>query len=155
MPALAALAKRTWSDAFGDSVRPEDEETELDEGRSEAYFVDALVEETILVAEQGGDLVGYVQFGDVRIPEVDALPGDRGLHRLYVETALHGRGLGRALLEHALAHPRLAAGVLARGPSSRRCPDAPFPPLFAAHAGSRCDPPGCVLSLPGWCQQQI
>jgi diamine N-acetyltransferase len=105
---LSALARRTWSDAFGTSVHPGDEETELNEGRSEGYFAGALLEQTILVAEEGGDLLGYVQFGGVGIPEVDVLPGDRGLHRLYVETELQGRGLGRALLERALAHPRLA-----------------------------------------------
>jgi ribosomal protein S18 acetylase RimI-like enzyme len=52
--------------------------------------------------------VGYVQFGDVGIPEVEVRPGDRGLQRLYVETALQGRGLGRRLLEAGLRHPRLA-----------------------------------------------
>src|SRR5262249_21439312 len=52
---------------------------------------------------------GYVQFGDVGIPEVDAQPGDRGLHRLYVDTSWQGRGLGRRLLTAALEHPRLAA----------------------------------------------
>jgi ribosomal protein S18 acetylase RimI-like enzyme len=52
-------------------------------------------------------LLGYVQFGDVGIPEVEPEPGDEGLQRLYVETALQGRGLGRSLLEAALRHPRL------------------------------------------------
>jgi hypothetical protein len=32
-------------------------------------------------------LLGYVQFGYVDIPEVRGRPGDRGLRRLYVETA--------------------------------------------------------------------
>jgi len=108
VPALSELAKRTWSDAFGDGLGSQDEAAELGEGRSESFFADALGTTTILVAEEDGALLGYVQFGDVTIPEVDAEPGDRGLQRLYVETVLQGRGLGRSLLEAALCHPLLA-----------------------------------------------
>jgi ribosomal protein S18 acetylase RimI-like enzyme len=108
VPALAALARRTWSAAFGDGVAPENEQAELDGRRSEAYFAEALATRTILVAEEDGALLGYVQLGDVRIPEVDVRPGDQALQRLYVDTELQGRGLGRELLEAALRHPRLA-----------------------------------------------
>lgn len=108
LPALSALAKRTWADAFADGVCPDDTQAELEGGRSEAYFVQALREKTILVADENGGLVGYVEFGEVAIPEVDVRPGDQSLNRLYVETALQGRGLGRTLLEAALHHPRLA-----------------------------------------------
>jgi ribosomal protein S18 acetylase RimI-like enzyme len=107
---LSALAKRTWADAFAAGIRPEDLAAELEEGRSEAYFADALRgdDRTILVAEEGGVLQGYVQFGDVTIAEVDIQPGDQGLHRVYVETALQGRGIGRLLSEAALQHARFA-----------------------------------------------
>ena len=97
VPALSALATRTWSDAFGDGVSREDEAAELEENRSETYFRNALVEKTILVAEAGGAMVGYVQFFDGHI------------QRVYVETALQGRGVGRKLIEAALRHPRLAS----------------------------------------------
>jgi ribosomal protein S18 acetylase RimI-like enzyme len=96
VPALADLARRTWLDAFGATVSPENAAAEAEAGRSEERFHRALAERTILVSEDGGALVGYVEFGD------------REVHRLYVETALQGRGIGRALLETALAHPRLA-----------------------------------------------
>ena len=108
IPALASLARRTWLDAFGDSVAPQGAAAEADEGRSEVRFARALAERTILVAEQDGELVGYVELGGVDIPEVDAGDGDVELHRLYVETALHGRGIGRALLDAALALPDAA-----------------------------------------------
>lgn len=107
VPALSELAKRTWADAFGDSVSPDDEAAELETTRSDAYFINALREKTILVAEDGGALLGYVQFGDVDIPEVEVRPGDQGLHRIYIETAWQGRGLGRRLMDAALQHPRL------------------------------------------------
>ena len=107
VPALAALAQRTWSDAFGWSISPEELAAEL-ENRSEASFADALETWTTLIAEDDGSLVGYVQFGDVVIDGVEARQGDRELHRLYVDTELQGHGIGRALMEAALAHRRLA-----------------------------------------------
>lgn len=102
------MAKRTWSDAFADSVSPDDEAVELEETRSETYFRTALREKTILVAEGDNALLGYVQFGSVDIPEVEVRPGDQGLQRIYVEPASQGRGLGRRLMNAALQHPRLA-----------------------------------------------
>ena len=109
LPALADLARRTWLDAFGDSVTEDEAAAYVDATRSEHYFRAALSKDTILVAdeEEEGKLVGYVKFGDVQIPEVDAKPGDAGLHRVYVETALQGRGIGRQLVGGALSHPRL------------------------------------------------
>jgi ribosomal protein S18 acetylase RimI-like enzyme len=106
---LAALAQRTWADAFGGGISGDDQASELAASRSKGYFANALREKTILVADKDGALIGYVQFGDVEIADVEAEPGDQGLQRLYVETALQGRGLGRRLMEAALAHPRLAA----------------------------------------------
>ena len=108
VPALSALAKRSWFDAFGASVPPDEADAELDATRSEAYFGDALTCHTILVAEANGVLLGYVQFGEVNIQELEVRPGDQELQRLYVETAEQGRGVGRALMEAALRHPRLA-----------------------------------------------
>jgi diamine N-acetyltransferase len=107
---LSALAKRSWADAFGEGISPEDLAAELESGRSEAYFTAAITDErkTILVAEDDGVLLGYVEFGDVEIVGIERHPGDRGLHRVYVETALQGRGIGRRLTEAALAQPRLA-----------------------------------------------
>jgi ribosomal protein S18 acetylase RimI-like enzyme len=102
VPALADLALRTWTDAFGEST------ADLEQTRSEAYFAQALREKVVLVAEARGALVGYVQIGDVEIPEVEAQPRDQALQRLYVETDLQGSGIGRALLQAALRHPRLA-----------------------------------------------
>jgi diamine N-acetyltransferase len=109
IPALSELAKRTWADAFGEPLSPEDLAAELEASRSEAYFTEALKDTTILVAEEDGALRGYVQFGNVEIPGVQARAGDQGLRRLYVDTSIHGQGLGPALLDAALDHPRLAS----------------------------------------------
>lgn len=107
---ISELAKRTWSAAFGDALSPEDLALELEQTRSEEYFRAALERDTILLAELGAELVGYVQFGDVTIPEVGVRAGDRGLHRVYVKAEVQGRGIGRELMNAALAHPRLRAG---------------------------------------------
>lgn len=105
---ISDLAGRTWADAFGDSVSPQDLKAELEMTRSIEYFRSALKRDTILVAEAGDTLVGYVQFGDVEIAEAEQRPGDQGLHRVYIETALHGNGIGRELMNAALNHPRLS-----------------------------------------------
>ena len=108
VPALSELAKRTWSDAFGGAINPNGEAVVLEETRSEGYFANALKSAVILVAEHDHALLGYVQLGDVEIPEVQVRSGDQGLQRLYVETAQQRRGLGRKLMQSALQHPRLA-----------------------------------------------
>jgi ribosomal protein S18 acetylase RimI-like enzyme len=107
VPAISALARRTWADAFGDSVSGEEQAAELAATRSVDYFRVALERDTILVGRVGSQLVGYVQFGDVGIPEIEIRPGDQELRRVYVETELQGHGIGRELMNAALAHPRL------------------------------------------------
>jgi len=110
VPGLAALAARTWSEAFADGISPDDVAAELDETRSEAYFAAALRSpgRTVLVAVCDGRLAGYVQFGAVTISGMGVTSADRGLQRLYVDTPLQGSGLGRRLLEAALGDPELA-----------------------------------------------
>ncbi len=106
---LSALAARSFADAFGDKMTPEDLEKSLQADRSVDYFKQALATSHILVAKQSGKIVGYVQYGEVKIPEAQAGKNDRELGRLYVDTHLHGRGIGRQLLEAALADPEMTA----------------------------------------------
>jgi ribosomal protein S18 acetylase RimI-like enzyme len=105
---LSALAQRTWSDAFGEAFSPEDASADAEARRSEAFFAAALSDSRVLVAERDGQMVGYAKFGPVAIAEANAGPGDRELHRLYVERSLHRNGIGAALLAAALEHPELA-----------------------------------------------
>ncbi|HVS84276.1 MAG TPA: GNAT family N-acetyltransferase [Gaiellaceae bacterium] len=94
--ALAALAARTWLDAFGDSLPPAEAAAEIERTRSPERFRRALAERTVLVAEREGRLAGYAELSD----------GE--LERLYVDMPLHGHGIGARLAAAALAHPRLA-----------------------------------------------
>src|SRR5919204_1011347 len=108
-PLLADLAERTWTEAVRGVISHEDVAAHLAEVRSKPSVVASLNNQPILVAESDSALVGWVEFGDVAIPEVDVRPGDQELRRLYVEPSLQGQGIGRQLMTAALAHPRLAA----------------------------------------------
>jgi ribosomal protein S18 acetylase RimI-like enzyme len=105
---LADLASRTFKDAFGDGMDPEDLAKSLAENRSVAYFEKALSDSKILVAKHEGKIVGYLQYGVVKIPEAEATEDDLELGRLYIETDLQGRGLGRQLTDAALSDPDMA-----------------------------------------------
>ena len=107
------MARETYAAAFGSSMRPEDLAAHLGDNLSPTQFDRLLREDTFLVAEAGGELVGFVQFGKA---ELDAAwltepatpqPGDGYLERLYVRAAHQNRGVGSDLLRAALAHPRL------------------------------------------------
>lgn len=65
---LWALAVEVYSEAFGNSLSAVDLAAELPTNASEACFACAIDEDTILVAEMDGRLVGYVQFGAVSLP---------------------------------------------------------------------------------------
>ena len=77
---------------------------------SEEALALAVREDAVLVAEADGELIGFVQLGDNRVAETGA-PGDQEVRRLYVAAEHQGRGVGGALIEAALAHPRIPAGA--------------------------------------------
>ena len=111
IPALADLARRTFSDAFGHSISASDLAAHLQTNLSDAYFHAAAKVDVFLVAEIDARLIGYAQFGAVEIPARDHAPGDQELRRLYVQSAFQGRGIGRQLLDAALEHPCLKAAA--------------------------------------------
>lgn len=94
-------------------MRPEALAAHLGDNLSPAQFGEMLREDTFLVAETGGELVGFVQFGGAELDaawlaeSVELEPGDGYLERLYVRAAHQNRGVGSALLGAALEHPRL------------------------------------------------
>ena len=56
------------------------------------------------VAEAGGRMLGYAHVGPCKLPHPDATSGEGELYQLYVRGDARGLGLGRALLDAALAH---------------------------------------------------
>ena len=109
LPVLSALACRTYTEAFGHSLTPDELAAELEQNRSEACFRAAMNVDTILVAIMEGRLVGYIQLGDVRMDVYGRKPGakDQAVHALYVDSVFLGQGIGRPLMDAAFASPRL------------------------------------------------
>ncbi len=108
VPALAAFARLTYAAAFGASFEPGDLEHHLTQRLSDAYFAQALQGDTILLAFDGG-LIGFAQIGAAHVE--GGRPGDAQLRRLYVHPGHQGRGIGTALMNAALALPRLATAA--------------------------------------------
>src|SRR5262249_10594087 len=109
--ALADLARRTFSDAFGHSLSAPDLAAHLQNNLSDAYFRAAVLADAFVLAEIDAHPIGYAQFGAVEIRAPGRSPGDQELRRLYVEPAFQGRGIGGRLLDVALAHPRVRAAA--------------------------------------------
>jgi ribosomal protein S18 acetylase RimI-like enzyme len=106
---LADLAARGFRDTYGEVAPEEELQQAVARHRSVEYFLDAINSSTILVAKRDGSIVGYVQFGEIKDPNIVAGEGDKELARLYVDTPVHHQGIGTQLLDAALADPAMAA----------------------------------------------
>ena len=111
VPALVALARRTYAEAFGPAMAPEDLRFVVEEKLSLANFGRAVAEDAVLVAEEDGALVGFVQLGENRIAEA-GVADDREVRRLYVIAEHQACGIGGALLQAALAHPGILCDAI-------------------------------------------
>lgn len=102
VPALSALASKTYTAAFGHSMSADDLATQLRDTRSESFFKNALKTDAIILAFVESRFVGYIHLRGQ--PESD----DVEINAIYVAPDMQGQGIGTALLEIAAAHPRLA-----------------------------------------------
>jgi ribosomal protein S18 acetylase RimI-like enzyme len=104
---VADLAARTFVDAYGEYHDEDALAKTLDEDRSVSYFERTRPNSTVLVAKHAGKIVGYAQYGKVKLPGVTLQLNDMELSRLYVDTGLQNQGIGRQLIEAALSEPEM------------------------------------------------
>ncbi len=105
--ALSRLATQTYADAFGHTFLGDDLAAHLDEHLSPPAFGEVFEDDVFLLAEAGQRLIGYVQFGTAPASSLVESGEDQELRRLYVLSEFQNRGVGKLLMDSALAHPRL------------------------------------------------
>lgn len=111
VPALAALGRKAFTDAFGHLYSAENLAAFLNDWRSPERFESYVTNPDVgvMMAEDGDDLLGYcaVFFGQSFADRPDPKP-DRPclLSQLYCAKHATGRGVGAALMEWVLAEAR-------------------------------------------------
>lgn len=109
LPALEVLARASFTATFGHLYLAEHLQHHLDTTCSATYFA-AEIERgnAVDVACADGELAGYIKYGAVGLPVVHG-KADREIHRLYVRAGYQGQGIGRMLMDRALADTDLQA----------------------------------------------
>ncbi len=105
-PALAALARRTFTETFGHLYHPRDLAAFL-AGHTKERWAAELVDPAyaIRVAEADGDLVAYTKLGPPSLP-IEPRGSSIELRQFYVLAPFHGTGLARDLMAWVLAAAR-------------------------------------------------
>ena len=111
--ALADLAARTFTDAFGAQNNPEDLALHLarsygaPQQRAELTNADM----TTFVAESDGQLIGFAQVRVVTAPDSVKTQKPVEVYRFYVAREWHGRGVAQLLMQSAVAHAERLGGT--------------------------------------------
>lgn len=109
IPALSRLGTDSFVAKFGHMYRPEDLSAYLEEAHSEVAVAAELASPARLyrLAVQGGVLLAYCKLGLLcGFPEHARGRNVIELKQLYADPALTGRGIGKALMDWALAEAR-------------------------------------------------
>lgn len=99
--ALATLARQTFYDTFASTNDAADMALYL----AKAYGIDQQTREiedrdiTTLLVEQDGALIGYAQVRAGHVPDCVTAPAPVELWRFYIDSAWHGRGVARPLMD--------------------------------------------------------
>jgi diamine N-acetyltransferase len=99
-PALAALATRTFADAFAADNRPEDLQAHLESSYGVAQQSQELSDpnEITLLAFSGETLIAFAQVRRKVPPECVTQAQAIEVHRFYVDRLAHGKGVAQALM---------------------------------------------------------
>ncbi len=105
---VADLARRTFAETSGHLWPREDLDTYLNEQFSKEVLARQIVDPAIdfRLAEARSGLAGYAKIGPPRPPLDTGEPGLLELHRLYVQEARQGVGVGRILLDWTIERAR-------------------------------------------------
>ena len=102
---LAALGAGTFVETFGHLYAPADLQAFLDENHARQAYAAVLdrPDYALWIAEADGRAIGYVQAGPCGLPHADVRPGDGEIKRLYLRREAQSGGVGRALMDVAMA----------------------------------------------------
>jgi ribosomal protein S18 acetylase RimI-like enzyme len=109
---LSELARRLFEQAFAHTTSAEDLSAFLDASFDAAVLRSELADPDveILIAEQDGQWVGYVQVERVAAPASVHGPDPVMLHRIYVDRSAQGTGIAQSLLDTAHGAARHLGG---------------------------------------------
>jgi len=106
---LAGLGERTFRETFVEGFAIAYPADDLAQFVAQSYAPEAFAAkladpaQALWLACAGDEPVGYANAGPCRLPHPEVEPRDGELYRLYVSQDQHGRGVGRRLIETALA----------------------------------------------------
>jgi len=106
---LAALGERTFRETFVEGFAIAYSDQDLVEFVAQSYapktFAAKLADpaQALWLAFAGDEPVGYANTGPCRLPHPEVQPHHGELYRLYLSQGQQGRGLGRRLMDAALA----------------------------------------------------
>jgi ribosomal protein S18 acetylase RimI-like enzyme len=102
---LAELGASTFVETFGHLYKPGDLRHFLEESHTAAAYARTLANPgyALWIAERDGHAIGYAQAGPCGLPHEEVRPGDGELKRLYLRQSEQNGGVGRALMDAAMA----------------------------------------------------
>ncbi len=105
--AVSELATKSYIQTFKNRFTAEELEKRIKATRSIEFYNRAFNKDIILLAEEDGKLIGYVQFGEPTFDVIETSDEDKELQRAYVLEDYQGKGIGTALIKSAFEHPIL------------------------------------------------
>ena len=102
---LSDLASRTFVETFGHLYPAQDLEFFLRDAYApeKQAVILAHPDYAVWLLEEDGVAVGHAAAGPCGLPHDEVAPGDGELKRLYVRAGIQGGGIGRALMDAAMA----------------------------------------------------